>query len=81
MFLNEDELRELTGYQLPSAQRRWLTKRSWNFEVSAFGKPKVLKAYAEQRMGMVTTNSPVPKAQPDFSRWTHNRNGWTSSNR
>lgn len=68
MFLTEDDLRTLTGYIAPSAQKRWLTKFEWEFATSGFGRPRVLRAYAEKRLGL---ESAKPKAQtePDFSHW------------
>lgn len=68
MFLTDTDLQSLTGYQLPSAQKRWLVKHGWRFEVSAFGRPKVLIEYARQRLGVATDDKPAQN-QPDFTRW------------
>lgn len=68
MFLTDAEIHDLTGYQLPSAQKRWLDKYGWKFEISAFGRPKVLRSYAEQRMGLASASTPAEN-QPDFSHW------------
>ena len=68
MFLTADDLHELTGYQMPSAQKRWLARNGWEFVVSGMGKPKVLKAYAEQRMGLASAK-PAAHTEPDFSHW------------
>ncbi|WP_041647974.1 DUF4224 domain-containing protein [Aromatoleum aromaticum] len=61
MFLNKDELRNLTGYQMPSAQKRWLTDRGWPYEENAAGYPKVLRSVVEKRMGGST--EPVRRRQ------------------
>jgi hypothetical protein len=68
MFLTDGDLRELTGYVLPSAQKRWLAKNGWEFVVTAFGRPRVLRAYAEQRMGLASAK-PTAHTEPDFSHW------------
>lgn len=51
LLLTDDEVREVTGYKRAADQRKWLTSRGWAFEISASGKPKVLRAHAEERMG------------------------------
>jgi transposase InsO family protein len=52
MFLTDLELYELTGYKLPSAQRRWLRDRGWKHELNRAGKPRVSRAYCESRLGV-----------------------------
>jgi hypothetical protein len=65
LTLAPEELVELTGYKRPSGQRAWLQERAWVFEVDAKGRPKVLRAYAEGKMGV---KNAAPKAwKPDFS--------------
>lgn len=65
LTLTPDELQDLTGYRRPSGQREWLQERTWVFEVDAKGRPKVLRSYAEGKMGAKTAS---PKAwKPDFS--------------
>jgi hypothetical protein len=60
MFLSDDEVADLTGYQLPAYQRRWLIGNSYPFEIDAHGRPKVLRSYTEARMGgkVATTREP-----------------------
>ncbi|AKU12508.1 hypothetical protein AzCIB_2615 [Azoarcus sp. CIB] len=57
MFLTKDELRNLTGYQKPSLQKRWLTDRGWPYEENAAGDPKVLRSIVEKRMGGSTAST------------------------
>lgn len=52
MFLTDEEIRELTGYQRHADQRRWLSDHAWQFEISRIGRPIVGRAYANQRMGL-----------------------------
>lgn len=66
LTLTRDELADLTGYKRASAQRAWLQERAWVFEVDGKGRPKVLRAYAEAKLG----GKPQPKRRewkPDFS--------------
>lgn len=62
LLLTDDELETLTGYKLAAYQRKWLTSRGWAFEVSAGGRPKVLRTHAEERMG-----GKLREWAPDFS--------------
>ena len=50
MFLTSDELQELTDRKNPSHQSRWLAERGYAFEISAAGKPKVLRSEVESRL-------------------------------
>jgi hypothetical protein len=68
MFLDAKELEELTGLKLGKCQARWLKNRGYVFELSRYGKPKVLRSYLEQRMGLATGNGNA-QTEPDFSRW------------
>ncbi len=68
MFLTADDLVELTGYQAPARQCRWLDRAGYPFELNAAGKPKVLKAYVEKRLGLADAK-PKANTEPDFSRW------------
>lgn len=64
MFLTGDELRELTGYKLASAQCRWLESRGYPFETNASGKPRVLRSYVQQRLCPQLAGSSI--VAPDF---------------
>ncbi len=50
MFMTEFEIADLTGYELPAYQCKWLKNNGWIFEKSRTGKPKVLRSFAEQKM-------------------------------
>ena len=64
VFLTAEELYALTGYKRMKAQTEWLRARAWVFEMNGFGRPMVLRKYAEARMGAADT---TPLASPDFS--------------
>lgn len=51
MFLSDSELRELTGYQKPSAQMRWLKAQDIVFLIGGDGLPKVLRSVIIARLG------------------------------
>ena len=50
MFLSPDELIALTDRKRPGDQIRWLREHSFPFELSAKGKPKVLRCVVELRL-------------------------------
>ena len=50
IFLSKSDLQQLTGRLRPTAQRNWLLKRGWKFEVDAIGKPVVAVSEAERRL-------------------------------
>lgn len=63
MFLTPTELRELTGYQKPALQRRWLAEHGYRFDVRADGRAVVLIAAIEQKLAGRRTSG----AEPDWS--------------
>lgn len=62
MFLTLQELEQLTGYQKPSAQARWLTRERLPFLKGGDGKLKVLRQVVEQCLGL----EPQPKREPQL---------------
>lgn len=68
MFLTSEELESLTGYKISSAQKRWLDRNFFEYAISAYGKPKVLRSFVEYRLGITEQQKPASN-QPDFSRW------------
>lgn len=63
MFLTSKELHELTGYQKPALQRRWLAEHGYRFDVRADGRAVVLTAAIEQKLAGRRTTS----TEPDWS--------------
>jgi hypothetical protein len=61
MLLTPDELAALTGRQRPAAQVRWLRAHGWPHEIGADGRPKVLRAYAERRLGALDSTPRAPR--------------------
>jgi hypothetical protein len=66
LFLTPDELHELTGLRVPAYQCRWLEKHAYPFEITASGKPKVLRAFLMQKLGMVQQSTAGLAAEPNF---------------
>lgn len=64
MFLTNQELNELTDRKIPKAQINWLRKQSYPFEISANGKPKVLREYVMQKLR--DSKSVSSSTEPNF---------------
>jgi hypothetical protein len=64
MFLTPDELADLTGLKRPTAQYAWLRANGWPVERDAAGRPKVLRAVVEARMGACVGGT--MKVEPNF---------------
>jgi hypothetical protein len=58
MFLTDDELTDLTGYQRNSSICLWLDRHGYRYEIDARGKPRVLRQVVEVRLGLKPTNEP-----------------------
>lgn len=61
LCLTHEELADLTDRQTPRAQMQWLAAHGYPFEVSAAGRPKVLRSVVQARLG-------DPEASPSGSR-------------
>lgn len=68
MFLSAAELADLTDARVRALQMEWLDRNRWIYTTSRMGNPKVLRAYAEQRLGMQAAHQ--GEAEPDFSAWS-----------
>lgn len=65
-LLTPDELRDLTDCARHSAQIEWLRARSWVFEISTAGRPKVdREEYARHMIG--GQRKQQPRKGPDIS--------------
>ncbi len=51
MFLNRNELQEMTGYKRPTAMRRWLGDNGFDYAIAADGYPRVLRAAVTKKLG------------------------------
>lgn len=65
MLLTPQELTDLTGYQKPSAQMRWLTVQAIPFLVGGDGRPKVLRDVLTARLSTSPTSA-VKKREPQL---------------
>jgi hypothetical protein len=54
MFLNKDEVHELTGYKYLAKQILWLNSHGYRYEINKNGHPKILKSFVETRLGELT---------------------------
>lgn len=64
LFLTHDELSELTDRKIPKAQMRWLVNHTYPFEISASGKPKVLREFVIQKLQVLTPSINI--SEPNF---------------
>lgn len=65
LFLDRDELRDLTGRRQRAKVAEWLRGNGYRFDLAADGWPKVLRAAVEARL-MPAARQRKPTA-PDFS--------------
>ena len=56
-FLTPDELRELTGSTWRSRQIEWMMDNRWTYVLTRDGRPVILRAYAEKKLGMKETKA------------------------
>lgn len=67
MFLTPKQLVELTDCQRSHEQKQWLDARDWVYEVSRLGTVKVLRRYADMRLGLPVQGAGENISEPDFS--------------
>lgn len=69
--LAEEELAEITGYQLPSKQIQWLSINGWQYVLTRSRRPIVGRVYARLKLAGVSpsaTNSVTETWTLDLSR-------------
>ena len=49
MFLNSDELADMTGYKRAREQATWLARNGYSFDIRADGRPNVLLEQVRER--------------------------------
>jgi hypothetical protein len=64
MFITDDELEHMTGYQVPRYQKQWLADNGFTFAVTNRGKPRVLRAAVQEWLRVRTKQSPTPDSAP-----------------
>lgn len=60
MFMTPEEVADLTGYQKPSAQIRWLEAERFGYVIGGDGQPKVLRDVVLSRLGATTKKKREP---------------------
>ena len=65
MFLSSEELIDLTDRRNPRHQSRWLAEHGYPFEISASGRPKVLRSEIETRLSSAARKK-ARKAEPNW---------------
>ncbi len=64
LFLSAEELKSLTDRKVAKSQINWLKKQAYPFEISAAGRPKVLRSLVIDRLSN-TYQSTNPN-EPNF---------------
>lgn len=73
LFLSAEELAELTGYCSALGHVRWLDRNRWRYAMDRNNRPRVLRAYFEDRLGLASSAAAVQQApavnvaQPNFA--------------
>ena len=67
MFLTVDQLKELTGYQKPALQRKWLLDNGYRFDVRNDGTPAFLVAQVQLRQLKALYGKAKVEETPDFA--------------
>jgi hypothetical protein len=68
LFLTHKEIVDLTGYEVAHYQALWFESRGYPLERTNSGKPRVLRAFLEKRLGLATEGQ-LEQTEPDFSHW------------
>jgi hypothetical protein len=58
MFLTDQELKDLTGYERPKAVRKWLDENGYRYDVAQTGWPRVLRDAVCARLGQPSKREP-----------------------
>jgi hypothetical protein len=64
-WLDDDELKDLTGYVRPTHQARWLSANAIKFYVNALNKVRVPR---EAIAGVVSATKQKRRTEPDFTK-------------
>jgi hypothetical protein len=67
-LLSDDELAHLVDSPLPAKQIKWLDEHGWIYVLSRRGRPRVARAYLEQRLGVLgrPEKRPARLTEPDW---------------
>ena len=56
LLLQNVDVKELTGFKLPSRQIEWLHSHGWVYETDRKGHPRIARSYFDARMsGQIST--------------------------
>lgn len=68
LFLSADDLHSLTGYKIGHYQAAWLKSHGYPYELTISGKPRVLRAFVEKKLGLASVDNST-HTKPNFSHW------------
>lgn len=75
MFLNRDEIAELTGFKHKAKQRDWLVESGFKFTIRADGFPCVLRSHIEKSLGGSLETKRLSLVEPDADALRRQING------
>lgn len=67
MFLNNDEIQQLTGRKKRKSQIDVLRQRGIPFDIDGDGRPVVMECLLQRHMAGVSLSGSKPTIEPDFS--------------
>ena len=67
MFLNREEIEDLTGYKYKAKQKLWLMEAGYKFSTRCDGSPCVLRSHVEKILGGVIVANQVKQEAPNFA--------------
>lgn len=68
LCLSKSELSELSGFQYPGHQIKWLRSQGFTFRIAADGHPKVDRSHYAKMMGGSSINTHISNSTvPNFS--------------
>lgn len=68
MFMNDEQLEDMTGYKNHHAQAKWLAENNYRFDLRSDGRPNVMVDQVRARqLGLHHEQAGHSKPGPDFS--------------
>ena len=67
LFLNTEELKDLTGAHTRAGNIDWLRRHGWPFEINRQGWPRVLMSHLQHRLGGQLSNQQPSSQEPNWN--------------
>jgi Domain of unknown function (DUF4224) len=73
LYLDDEELQQLTGTKRRRLQVEWLEKNGFVFSLNRVGEPVLATAYVLAKLGVATASSISKRVEPNFANATAKR--------